>query len=256
MFSFPQIRSMISAAGSQRYARATVIVALCALLPCPVEAVCPHWDVSGKWNIEQENPTALLEMDLSQSGTEVIGTAKYNGAQGKVKGTVVGDDFNVEISDPAGKRVLRGTIGPARIAGMVSLPGASEPTIWYSTTAMKCAEAPRATTVVPKSAGSESVAPEIPPPTTSAAAGKIFANPSYPTVPSGQTEGITTLTWDGGGDHSNAEVWVKIDDEDEKLLVKEGKGSRQVQVKPNKVYLYLLKASGRQIDSVTVIAVK
>ena len=50
-------------------------------------------------------------------------------------------------------------------------------------------------------------------------------------------------------------MWVKIDEEKETLLVEQAKGSRQVSLKPNKVYLYILKDGGRQLDSVTVIAV-
>lgn len=235
-------------------ALATLFVALLALSPPSVDAVCPQWDVSGKWNIEQENPTAKAELDLTQNGTEVTGTAKYNGAPGKVKGTVIGDDFNVEISDATGKHVFSGKIGPARIAGANTLPGASAPTVWYSTSAMKCVEAaPGTTTEGPKPTDPASAVAETP---QAQSAGKIWANPHYATVPAGKTEGTTTLSWDGGGDHPQAGVWVKVDDETEKLVVQQGKGSRQVQVKPNKVYLYILKDSGRQLDSVTVIAVE
>ena len=120
---------------------ATLIVALLMLSPSPVKALCAKWDVSGKWNIEQENPTAHVEVDLKQSGTEITGTATYDGIPGKVKGTIVGEDFNVEISDTTGKHVFRGVVGPERIAGAISIQGASEPKIWYSTSAMKCVEA-------------------------------------------------------------------------------------------------------------------
>lgn len=119
---------------------AILIVALLALSP-PVNAGCKQWDVSGKWNIEQENPTAHVELDLKQSGTEITGTARYDGTPGKVKGTIVGEDFNVEISTATGSHLFRGVVGPARIAGATS--GASELKIWYSTSAMKCvAEGP------------------------------------------------------------------------------------------------------------------
>ena len=235
---------------------ATLILALLALSPSSIEAVCPQWDVSGKWEIEQENPTGHIELDLKQSGTEITGTAKYNGAPGKVNGTVVGDDFNVEISDAAGKHVFSGKIGPGRIAGVNSVPGGSGPTVWYSTSAMKCVEAgPATTSAAPESAGPKSAGTATSPAQSATAAGKIFANPQYPTVPAGKTEGTATLTWNGGPDHPNAEVWVKIDDEDEKLVVKQAKGSQQVQVKPNKIYLYILKDSGQQLDSTTVTAV-
>lgn len=220
-----------------------LFAAVFLLWPSFVKAVCPQWDVSGKWNIEQENPPAHVELDLTQDGTSVTGTAKLNGADGKVKGTVVGDEFGVEIQIANAKHVFRGSIGPARIAGVSSLSGASEPTVWYSTSAMKCAEA------APKSAAA------APSATSTSAAGRIWANPSYATVPAGQTEGSSTLAWDAGGDHPNAEVWLKIDEESETLVVKQGKGSRQVQMKPNKIYLYILKDAGGQLDSVTVMAV-
>jgi len=123
-----------------------LIVALVALSPSRVEALCQKWDVSGKWNIEQENPTLHVEVDLKQNGTEITGTAKYDGQPGKVKGTIVGEDFNVEISTMTGSHVFSGVVGPERIAGAISIQGTSEPRIWYSTTAMKCVEAEPAPT--------------------------------------------------------------------------------------------------------------
>ena len=248
---------ILSASVNQRAGLATLVVALLALSLSPVQAVCSHWDVSGKWNIEQENPTAKVELDLTQTGKEVTGTAKYNGAPGKVKGTMVGGDINIEIHVANQKHVFRGEVGTGGAAGVNTAPGASAPTIWYSTTPMKCVEAPPATTgEAPESAGSEStVAPATPEAPAAAAKGKIWANPHYPTVAAGQTEGSAMLTWNAGPDHAQAEVWLKIDEEEEKLVVKQSKGSQQVKVKPNKVYLYILKDSGEQIDSVTVVAV-
>lgn len=126
--------------GSVAIGLATLVVALLVLSPSLVEALCVKWDVSGKWKIEQELPTAHIEMDVSQNGTEITGTATYDGQPGKVKGTIVGQDFNVEISGTTWKHVFRGVVGPERIAGVMRVEGASEPTIWYSTTAMKCVE--------------------------------------------------------------------------------------------------------------------
>lgn len=99
-----------------------------------------RWDVTGKWTIEQENPIAHVEVDLRQSGTEITGTATYDGQPGKVKGTLVGENFDVEINGTTWKHVFRGVVGPERIAGVMRIEGASEGTIWYSTTAMKCVE--------------------------------------------------------------------------------------------------------------------
>ena len=115
---------------------AILIVAVLALSPSPVEALCVQWDVSGKWNIEQENPTVHVELDVKQTGTEITGTATYNGVPGKVKGTLVGEDFNMEISTATGSYVFRGVVGPERIAGAILVE--SEMKVCYSTTAMKC----------------------------------------------------------------------------------------------------------------------
>ena len=118
---------------------ATFIIVLSALSPFAVEALCVRWDVRGKWKIEQENPIAHIEVDLRQSGTEITGTATYDGQPGKVKGTLVGENFNVEISGATWKHVFRGVVGPERIAGVMR-EGEGEPRIWYSTTAMNCVE--------------------------------------------------------------------------------------------------------------------
>lgn len=119
---------------------AILVGALLAISSSPALALCVRWDVSGKWNIEQESPTAHVEVDLTQNGTEITGTARYNGQPGTVKGTLVGQDFSVEISSPTWKHVFRGVVGPERIAGVMRIEGASDPIIWYSTTAMKCVE--------------------------------------------------------------------------------------------------------------------
>jgi hypothetical protein len=233
----------------------TFVVAILALLPFSVEAVCPHWDVSGKWDIEQENPTAKVEMDVTQTGTEVTGTAKYNGTPGKVKGTVVGDDFRVEIQVGNAKHVFSGEVGPARIAGVSSAAGAPMPTVWYSTIPMKCVDAPPGTSSAAQrprgSTSSDEAAPQKP---SSADAGKIWANPQMPLLSPGEAEGKTTLSWDAGQNHPNAEVWLKIDEEEEKLVVKQAKGTREEHLKANKVYYYILKDAGKQLDSLTVIA--
>ena len=57
--------------------------------------------------------------------------------------------------------------------------------------------------------------------------------------------------WDGGPEHLNAEVWVKVGDEAETLVVRSGKGSREVTVESGKTYLYILKDSGQQLATET-----
>jgi len=93
-----------------------------------------------------------------------------------------------------------------------------------------------------------------PPPQAPSAQGVpgITASPHVVTVPAGQTQGKTTLTWDGGKDHPYAEVWVKEDDQDEKFVVEKGKGTRAMTVEPGKTYLYILTDSGQRLATVTV----
>ena len=81
---------------------------------------------------------------------------------------------------------------------------------------------------------------------------KITASPSVVTIPAGQTTGTTTLTWDAGPNHPYAEVWVTVDGGDERKIVEQGKGSRQVQVKAGKTYLYILTDSGKRLATTTV----
>jgi hypothetical protein len=67
-----------------------------------------------------------------------------------------------------------------------------------------------------------------------------------------KAQGKTTLTWDAGEDHPNAEVWVKVDDQDETKVVAQGKGTLQVAVVPGKTYVYTLKEKGQVLATVTV----
>jgi hypothetical protein len=92
-----------------------------------------------------------------------------------------------------------------------------------------------------------------PPASASSTTGaKITASPSVVTIPAGQTTGTTTLTWDAGPKHPYAEVWVTVDGGDEKKIVEQGKGSRQVQVRAGKIYRYILTDSGQELATTTV----
>ncbi len=82
----------------------------------------------------------------------------------------------------------------------------------------------------------------------------ITADPNPANVPKGQTTGTTTLTWDGGTDHPYAEVWVKVDDNDETFVVESGKGTRQVPIVLGKTYLFKLSDANELLASVTVTA--
>ena len=67
----------------------------------------------------------------------------------------------------------------------------------------------------------------------------------------GQAPGTQTLTWDGGPDHPYAEVWVSVDGGQERKVVEQGKGTRQVSVEPGKTYRYILTDSGQQLATDT-----
>lgn len=76
----------------------------------------------------------------------------------------------------------------------------------------------------------------------------------YLRVISGQGTASQTLEWDGGADHQYAELWVKVDGEDEKMIVEQGKGTRRVAVEPGKTYLYILSDANERLATVTVKA--
>ena len=82
----------------------------------------------------------------------------------------------------------------------------------------------------------------------------ITADPNPANVPKGESKGTTTLTWDGGTDHPYAEVWVKVDDNDETFIVESGKGTRQVPIELGKTYLFKLSDANELLASVTVTA--
>ena len=80
----------------------------------------------------------------------------------------------------------------------------------------------------------------------------ITADSTEVVIAPGQTQGTTTLRWDGGKNHPYAEVWVKVDDADETFLVEQGKGSRAVTIEPRKTYLFILTDAGQRLATVTV----
>ena len=47
---------------------------------------------------------------------------------------------------------------------------------------------------------------------------------------------------------------MKVDDEDEKFVVEQGKGGRKVTVEAGKTYLYILTDAGKRLATVTVKA--
>lgn len=76
---------------------------------------------------------------------------------------------------------------------------------------------------------------------------------SQAVFPLGQPQGFVNLTWDGGADHPYAEVWVKVDDADEKQLIEKGKGTMNAQVEHGKRYLFILTDSGVTLSTVGML---
>lgn len=84
----------------------------------------------------------------------------------------------------------------------------------------------------------------------------IRANPNPVIVPAGQTSGTVTLTWNGGKDHPYAEVWVRVDQNDETFIVESGRGTRQATVELGKTYVFKLSDANVLLASVTVTAMQ
>jgi hypothetical protein len=80
----------------------------------------------------------------------------------------------------------------------------------------------------------------------------IIADNNPVVIPAGQTSGTVTLEWDGGPKHPYAEVWVRVDENDETFIVEQGRGSRNVTVELGKNYEFTLSDSNVLLASVKV----
>jgi hypothetical protein len=80
----------------------------------------------------------------------------------------------------------------------------------------------------------------------------IYALYNPVVIQPGQTRGTVTLVWDGGKDHPYAEVWVRVDQNDETFIVEQGKGTRNAQVELGKSYEFKLSDSNVLLASVRV----
>jgi hypothetical protein len=80
------------------------VFAVCAAFFClapTARATCSHWNVGGTFTVVQSNGYRP-EFTLTQSGTQVTGSAKYNqglaDTNGTVTGTMTGSGFNVTVT--------------------------------------------------------------------------------------------------------------------------------------------------------------
>lgn len=80
----------------------------------------------------------------------------------------------------------------------------------------------------------------------------IYALYNPVVIAPGQTSGTVTLVWDGGKDHPYAEVWIRVDQNDETFIVEQGKGTRNVKVELGKSYEFKLSDSNVLLASVRV----
>jgi len=80
----------------------------------------------------------------------------------------------------------------------------------------------------------------------------IYALSNPVVIAPSQTSGIVTLVWDGGKDHPYAEVWVRVDQNDETFIVEQGKGTRNAKVEPGKHYVFKLSDANVLLASVSV----
>ncbi len=80
----------------------------------------------------------------------------------------------------------------------------------------------------------------------------IIADNNPVVLPAGRTSGTVTLEWNGGKDHPYAEVWVRVDENDETFIVEQGKGIRNVKVEFGKSYEFKLSDSNVLLASVKV----
>src|SRR5215470_4199384 len=80
----------------------------------------------------------------------------------------------------------------------------------------------------------------------------IYALSNPVVISPDQASGNVTLIWDGGKDHPYAEVWVRVDQNDETFIVEQGKGTRNAKVELGKRYVFKLSDSNVLLASVPV----
>lgn len=255
---------------------AFLFTSIFALAAPSVEARCRSWDASGKWTFEQGSGQNIINVivDLQQEGTVVTGTAVHQPGGGRVTngtvdGTVEDDSFAVKIFwDNNSIGVYEGTIRPT---GRVDGKGWEQSTRrikvnWHSVGVMKCADtkAVEPSNPTPKPITNTAKPPAAPTPKPigktgtaktqpSAAAPFIKANPILVVIPAAQTRARTTLTWDSGPDHPNAEVWMEDMRGEERLVAREANGTRSVTVELGKMYKVILKDEGEQLARAAIL---
>ena len=84
----------------------------------------------------------------------------------------------------------------------------------------------------------------------------LEANPNPVLIRRGMTSGTVNLIWDGGKDHPYAELWVRVDQNDETKIMERGRGGYQATVELGKSYVFKLSDSNKLLASVKVTAMR
>jgi|ERR1043166_1612167 hypothetical protein len=220
-----------------------LIASALVLSGSPAQAGCNAWDVGGNWFPQGGDDWSF---HLTQKSGVITGSATRGPQSTKVTGTVTGSAFYLHLVSKGLE--LRGEIAAdGKIHGVMhDLSNPNKKLVFSSSRAMKCAE-------ILSTAPAPPPKPVVtgPPPK---ATPKISASPAVVTIPAGQADGATTLTWDGGPEHPYAEVWVAVNGQDPTFVVEQGKGTRTVTVERGKNYLFILTDSGQQLAKAAVIS--
>lgn len=240
-----------------------LFAAVLALLPISAGAQCAKWDAAGDLYISQ--PGSSTKLDLVQSGRMIVGTALQTGGSnvryqvaGKVEGEIDGDTFSIQISWQDNRTsVYNGKIQQSgRLVGETyDKNNARVRQPWKGQRILKCASPIESMDKMPAT---------TPPSSKQVTGGTGIATTSSPKPPSiitshavfkfvGQPLGFVVLTWDGGPDHPNAEVWVKINNRKAAFVAEQGKGTSQMPVERGKAYEYILADTGKTLATVKFI---
>jgi hypothetical protein len=207
------------------------------------------------------------EIWLSHKGKGIQGTAlaivRRGGSNdgerrmtGTIDGSFDGDNFSVQIYWDNGQTGVYN--GKVLLSGRLDgeawekrSPNVRIP--WHTDEGLNCVVLVKTPPpVIPKpirSSGKAKVVPTPPPPLKTpwiVASQSIFPTPYGPT-------GFVVLTWDGGPDHPEAEVWLKTPG-GAATFAKQSKGGLQVPVERGRYYEYILTESGKILAGVTFVA--
>lgn len=246
------------------------------LFALPAEAQCTRWDVNGEWDVvisDLGNQKHRLEV-VQTGGGSVSGEARgfYGAGIGEILGTLKGDELTFSINWKSAVPLLPNKANTEAFKGKIRADGKieggavllSDKTFdfnnhnWTSSRPMKCLDKFDPThklKVKPlPPPGAESKAPGPPEEAKLPDPPYIFAAPNVVTLKPGELIGHTTLIWDAGPDHPYAEVWLKINDADEKFVLEKGKGQLAVDLTKGRTYTYILTDSGKTLATVSLLA--